>query len=192
VRRHRHIQTQIKVSIVSPIWKCSVLNQENNGSVFLSSVLEPPQGLLPQTSTIPILPQVMTLSFLPNNAFPLPASIVPKLVALGLDDKTAAKVSKVYLSSALTLKGMLETEYTNACNALLAASDNRGYSSKELRVKLLTVSITRYMQALSKCLDESIEKAEASLLRRNTKRASQFKVDPHLWFLRINVNILRR
>lgn len=118
----------------------------------------------------------MALSFLPKNAFPLPASITPKLIALGLDDKAAAKVSNVYLSSALTLKGMLETEYINACNALLAASDNRGYSSKELRVKLLTVSITRYMQALSKCLDESIEKAEAFLLTRDIRSAPQPKV----------------
>lgn len=119
--------------------------------------------------------RTMTFSCLPNNTFPLPASIAPKLVALGLDEKTTAKVSRVYLSSALTLRGMLETEYLNACNALLAVSDSRGYSSKELRAKLLTVSITRYMQALSKCLDETIEKAEASLHRRDAQHIPQTK-----------------
>lgn len=122
----------------------------------------------------------MTLSFLPNNSFPLPAPITPKLVALGLDNKTAAKVSKVYTSSALSLKETCETEYIRACHAFMATSDDRGYSSKELRSKLLTVLITRYMQALSKCLDESIEKAKASLLRRSNRPTPRPKVCPLL------------
>jgi len=121
----------------------------------------------------------MTISFLPNNAFPLPASLVPRLVALGLDNKTAARVSKVYTSSALSLKETCETEYIRACNAFMVTSDDRGYSSKELRSKLLTVLTTRYMQALSKCLNETVEKAKASLLRRNKKPALVLKVRSH-------------
>ena len=118
----------------------------------------------------------MTLSFLPNNAFPLPALLTPKLVALGLDNKTAVTVSKVYLSSALTLKETYEAEYINACEALLAASDNHGYSSKDLRTKLLTVSAARYSQALSKWMEEIIRKAEASVLKKNRKLTPQREV----------------
>ena len=118
----------------------------------------------------------MTLSFLPNNAFPLPAPLTSTLVALGLDSKTAGSVSKVYISAALSLKEAFETEYIRACNVFVSTSDNRGHSSKELRSKLLTVAITRYMQALSKCLHESIEKAKVSLLRRDAKRAPHPKV----------------
>jgi len=118
----------------------------------------------------------MTLSFLPKNPFPIPASLAPKLIALGLDDITAAKVSEVYISSAISLKETCETEYVRACNAFMVTSDDRGYSSKELRSKLLTVLVTRYMQALSKCLDESVEKAKAFLLRKNKKPAPQPKV----------------
>lgn len=108
----------------------------------------------------------MTLSFLPNNAFPLPAPVTPTLVALGLDSKTAATVSNVYISTALSLKGTFETEYVRACNVFVSTSDDRGHSSKELRSKLLTVAMTRYTQALSKWLEGTIEKAEASVLRR--------------------------
>jgi len=124
----------------------------------------------------PIFPRAMPLPFLPNNAFPLPALPTPKLIALGLDNKTAATVSKVYLSSALTLKETYETEYVNACEALFAASDNRGYSSKELRAKLLTVSVTRYCQALSKWMEEVIQRAKASVLKKSGKRTLQPKV----------------
>ena len=88
------------------------------------------------------------------------------LVALGLDNKTATTVSRVYLSSALTLKETYETEYLSACKALVAASDNRGHSSKELRAELLIVSITRYSQALSKWMEEVIQKAKASVLKQ--------------------------
>lgn len=123
----------------------------------------------------------MTLSFLPNNAFPLPAPITPKLVALGLDDKTAATVSKVYLSAALSLKETCETEYIRACNAFIATSDNRGYSSKELRSKLLTVTVTRYMQALSKWVEEATQKAQASLPGKKKKLACRPKVRSHLY-----------
>ena len=87
----------------------------------------------------------MTLSFLPNNAFPLPAPLAPRLVALGLDNKTAATVSKVYHSAALSLKETCETEYVRACHALMATSDDRGYCSKELRSKLLAATVRRYM-----------------------------------------------
>ena len=125
----------------------------------------------------------MTLSFLPKNAFPLPASLSPKLVALGLDNKTAAKVSEVYISSAVSLKETCETEYIRACNAFMVTSDDRGYSSNELRSKLLTVLITRYMQALSKCFDESVKKAKTSLLRRNKKPTPHAKVRSTLPFL---------
>ena len=122
----------------------------------------------------------MTLSFLSKNAFPLPTPITPRLIALGLDNKTAAAVSKVYNSAAFSLKEACEREYTHACNVFVSTSDDRGHSSKELRCKLLTVVITRYMQALSKCLDESIEKAEAFLHRRDKKRTAQPKVSPRL------------
>ena len=108
----------------------------------------------------------MTLSFLPKNAFPLPAPVTPTLVALGVDDKTAATVSKVYVSAALSLKETFETEYVRACNVFMSTSDDRGHSSEELRSKLLTVAVTRYTQALSKWLEGTIEKAEASILRR--------------------------
>ena len=118
----------------------------------------------------------MTLSFLPKNAFPLPAPLTPTLVGLGLDDKTAATVSKVYISAALSLKETFETEYTHACTVFMSTSDDRGHSSKDLRSKLLTVAVTRYMQALSKWVDDAIKKAEASLHRRNKKLPSKPKV----------------
>jgi hypothetical protein len=117
----------------------------------------------------------MTLSFLPKNAFSLPTPITPKLIALGLDDKTAATVSKVYLSAAHSLKTTCEIEYTSACSALIAASDDRGYSSKELRSKLLTVMITRYTRALSEWMEEATQKAEKSL-RRKKKAFPNVKV----------------
>ena len=131
-------------------------------------------GSFPPTSTIS--PLAMTLSFLPNTAFPLPASPAPRLIALGLDDKTVATVSKVYLSAALSLKEKCETEYIRACNALMSTSDNRGYSSKELRSKLLTATVARYIQALSKWKEDAVEKAENSLRRRTTKPAPQPQV----------------
>lgn len=108
----------------------------------------------------------MALSFLPRNAFPPPAPLTSTLVALGLDSEAAETISKVYLSAAFTLKEKWEAEYIGACYALLVASDDRGYSSKELRAKLLAVSITRYGQALSEWMKEVTQKAEASVLRR--------------------------
>ena len=117
----------------------------------------------------------MTPSFIPKNTFPLPAPITPKLVALGLDDKIAATVSKVYLSVAHSLKETCETEYTRACDAFIATSDDRGYSSKELRSKLLTVMIARYAQALSKWIEEATQKAESSL-RKKKKASPKIKV----------------
>ena len=117
-------------------------------------------------SNLAAFPQSMASSFLPNNAFPLPAPLTPTLVALGLDSKTAATVSKVYTSTALSLKGTFETEYIRACNVFVSTSDDLGHSSKELRSKLLTVATTRYMQALSQWMEGTIERAEASLLRR--------------------------
>ena len=121
----------------------------------------------------------MTLSFLPNNAFPLPAPLTSTLVALGLDDETAATVSKIYHSAALTLKKACETEYTHACSAIIVTSDDRGHNSRELRSKLLTVAIARYRQAVSKWREETIGKAEASLLRRKRKLVPQAKVKAH-------------
>lgn len=118
----------------------------------------------------------MSLSFLPNNAFPLPESPAFKLVALGLDEKTAANLSKVYISSALSLKRTYETEYDRACNAFISTSDNRGYNSKELRSRLLTVINARYTQALSKWMEEAIREASTSLLRRKKKVVPQPKV----------------
>ena len=118
----------------------------------------------------------MTVSFLPKNSFPLPAPLTTTLVTLGLDHKTATSVSKVYLSSALNLGETFEREYNDACRALLIASDNRGYSSKELRAKLLTVLITQYSQALSKLMEEVTQKTKASLLKERTKCSAQHKV----------------
>ena len=117
----------------------------------------------------------MTLSFLPKNAFPLPAPITPKLVALGLDDRAAAMISRAYLSAANTLKGMCEAEYIRACNSFVTTSDDRGYSSKELRSKLLAFTIARYTEALSKWV-EAAQKAEASFLERKKKPSPQIKV----------------
>lgn len=108
----------------------------------------------------------MTLSFLPSNAFPLPTPLTSTLVALGLDNKTATAVSRVYTSAALSLKGTFETEYIRACDGFVSTSDDRGYSSKELRSRLLTVLITRYAQALSQLVEGTTEKAQASLLKR--------------------------
>lgn len=120
----------------------------------------------------------MTLAFLPNNAFPLPSPLTSTLVALGLDSEAARTVSRVYLSAALALKEKWETEYINACHALVAAGDDCGYSSKELRIKLLTVSVTRYSKALSTWKGEVIHKAETSVLKKRGKYTSQHKVSP--------------
>ena len=116
--------------------------------------------------TISIFPREMSLSFLPKNSFLLPAPITPNLVALGLDENTASTVSKVYLSAAHTLKGACETEYIRACKALIITTDERGYSNKQLRSKLLTATIARYTQALSKWAEEAAHKAEASIRER--------------------------
>jgi len=118
----------------------------------------------------------MTLSFIPNNAFPLPTPLAPKLVALGLGDKTAASLSKVYTSAALNLKEVCETEYTHACSAIMATSEARGHSSKELRSKLLTVAVARYMQALSRWTEEATGRAEANLLQFGRKLVPKHKV----------------
>lgn len=95
-------------------------------------------------------------------------------MSLGLDGKTAAKVSKAYLLAAHTLKETCETEYIRACNALVASIDDRGHSSNELRSKLLTVTVARYTQALSKWT-EAAQGAEASL-RKKKEPSSQTKV----------------
>ena len=134
----------------------------------------------------------MSLSFLPNNAFPLPTPLTPTLVGLGLDDRTAATVSKVYISAAISLKQTFETEYTHACNVFMSTSDDLGHSSKDLRSKLLTVAVTRYMQALSKWVEDAIKKAEASLHRRNKKLVPQPKVRLWLSFPYAGVNLPRR
>ncbi|KAF9786150.1 hypothetical protein BJ322DRAFT_1020252 [Thelephora terrestris] len=118
----------------------------------------------------------MTTSFLPNNAFPLPAPLTPTLLALGVDNRTASTASNLYHSAALTLMAAWEKEYNHACSAIIAASDDRGYSSKELRSKLLTAVITLCTQAVAKLREETIGKAEASLLRRNKKTVFQSKV----------------
>lgn len=138
----------------------------------------------------------MALYSLPNNAFPLPAPLAPRLVALGLDNKTAATVANVYLSAALSLKETCETEYIRASGALVTTSDDRGYSSKELRSKLLAATVARYIQALSKWMEDAVEKAESSLLRRNEKPAPKPKVRSLLLFFPsfsyTNVNLRRR
>lgn len=118
----------------------------------------------------------MTLSFFPKDAFPLPAPLTTTLLDLGMDNKTALKASKIYHSAALTLKEACEREYTHACSAIIATSDDRGHSSKDLRSKLLTVAIARYTQAVWKWKEETINKAKASLLRRNKPTAAQPKV----------------
>lgn len=132
----------------------------------------------------------MAISFFPSNAFPLPAPLTPALLALGLDNKTASTVSKIYHSAALTLKEACEKEYNNACNALVATSDNRGYSSKELRSKLLTVAIARYTQAVSKWKEEATGKAEASLSKRNKKVLPKPKVNSPALILRTHLNLV--
>ena len=106
--------------------------------------------------------------FLAKNAFPLPTPLTPTLIALGLDTKTAATVSNVYISSALNLKETLEAEYVRACNAFVSTSDIRGHSSKELRSKLLTAVTTRYTQALSQWMQETIERTKTSLRRKKS------------------------
>ena len=123
----------------------------------------------------------MTLISLPKNSFQLPAPIAPKLVALGLDGKTATIVSRVYLSVAHTLKETCETNFIHASNALIATRDDRGYCSKKLRSKLLTVIIARYTQTLSKWTEEATQRAEASLLRGKKNGSPQTKVSslPH-------------
>ena len=130
-------------------------------------------------SPTPITPnflRAMSLSFLPNNAFPLPAPLTSELVALGLDEKSAGSLSKVYISSALTLKRTYETEYDRACNAFISTSDSRGYNSKELRSRLLTVINGWYTQALSKWVEEAIREANSYLLGRKKKHVPQPKV----------------
>lgn len=124
----------------------------------------------------------MTLSFLPDNAFPIPTPLTPTLVALGLDSKTSATVSQVYISTALSLKKTFEAEYIRACNVFVSTCDDRGHSSEELRSKLLTVAVTRYTQVLSKWkMEGTIEKAAASLRRK--QRVLKPKVsEPRWWF----------
>lgn len=104
--------------------------------------------------------------FLPKNAFPLPDPLTPTLVALGLDAETAATVSNVYISTALSLKDRCEAEYVRACSVFVSTSDNRGHSSKDLRSKLLTVVTTRYTQALSQWMQGTIERTKSSLRRK--------------------------
>lgn len=116
--------------------------------------------------------------FLPKNAFPLPAPLRPTLVALGLDTKTAAAVSSVYISTAFSLKETFEGEYVRACNVFVSTGDNCGHSSKELRSKLLTVAIARYRQALSQWVQGTIERAKESLGR---KKCAQ-KPKASAWF----------
>ena len=117
----------------------------------------------------------MAISFLPNNAFPLPAPLTPTLLALGLDNETTSTVSKIYRSAALNLGEACEREYNRACSAIIATTGDRG-SNRELMSKLLTVAIIRYNQAVSKCREEAIGKAEMSLLRKNKKISPQSKV----------------
>lgn len=118
----------------------------------------------------------MAVSLLQNDAFLPPTPLTPKLVALGLDSKTAIALSSVYISAALNLKKVCEVEYVRACDAILATSEARGHSSKELRSKLLTVAVARYMQALSKWAEEATERAEASLLQRAREGTPRPKV----------------
>ena len=123
---------------------------------------------VPSNNHILVFPRAMSLPFLPKNSFPLPAPITPNLVALGLDENIASTVSKVYLSAAHTLKGVYETEYIRACGALVTTNDDRGHSSKQLRSKLLILTIARYTQALSKLVEEAAKKAEVFLRERKT------------------------
>lgn len=153
------------------------LNQENNGSALFPLLSRRDRPFFP--TIIPIALRAMSVSFLPKNAFPLPAPLTSTLITLGLDDKAAATVSKVYLSSALTLKETCEREYNDACKALLIASDSRGYSSKELRARLLTASVTRYSQALSDWVQEITQKAKASVLKKRGKSTIQHKVSTY-------------
>lgn len=94
-----------------------------------------------------------------------------------MDNKTASTASKIYYSAALTLKEACEREYNHACSVIIATSDDLGYSSKQLRAKLLTAVVARYTQAVSKWREETIGKAEASLLKRNKKTTPQSKVN---------------
>lgn len=118
----------------------------------------------------------MTFSSAPKNAFPLPTPLKPKLLALGLRGNTAEALSKVYISAALDLKAVCEAEYVRVCNAIMATSEDRGHSSKELRSKLLTVAVARYMQALSKWTEDATGRAEASLLQRGRTLVPKHKV----------------
>lgn len=118
----------------------------------------------------------MTVSLIPENSFPPPASLTPRLVALGIDNELANNASKFYLSAALTLKEKYEAEYLRACSAFIATSDNRGYSSGELRSKLLTVAITRYKEALSRWGEAAVEKANVSLRKRDGRDAVGIEV----------------
>ena len=104
--------------------------------------------------------------FIPKNAFPLPAPLTPTLVALGLDTKTAATVSSVYISIALSLKETFEAEYVRVCNVFMSTGDYCGRNGKEFRSKLLAVTIARYTEALSQWMQESIERTKASLRRK--------------------------
>ena len=172
-----NIKTQIKVSIILQIWKSPNLNRENNGSPSRpqwSLALGVSNPYLPVTYHIS--PSAMTVSLIPENSFPPPASLTPRLVALGIDNELANNASKFYLSAALTLKEKYEAEYLRACSAFIATSDNRGYSSGELRSKLLTVAITRYKEALSRWGEAAVEKANVSLRKRDGRDAVGIEV----------------
>lgn len=118
----------------------------------------------------------MAPPFCLKNAFSLPTPLTSELVALGLDSKAAVALSNVYISAALNLKKVCETEYTHACDAIVATSECCGHDSKEIRSKLLTVLVARYMQALSKWAQEATEKTKARLLHRGRKAIPKPKV----------------
>ena len=132
--------------------------------------------------------RAMTPPFHPENAFSLPTPLVPKLVALGLDTKTAATLSNVYTTAALNLKEVCETEYTRACDAIMATGEYRGHSSKEISSKLLTVAVARYTQALSNWAEEAAERVKACLLHRSEKVIPEPKVA--IWFITYSLTFI--
>jgi len=112
----------------------------------------------------------MTLTIL-QNAFLPPNPLTPRLTALGLNNKTAEVISRLYSSAALVLKEKYEAEYIGACNSIVATSESHGYSSKELRFKLLKVLTTRYTQEISKQMEEAFRMVGARFPKGYKNRA---------------------
>lgn len=135
-------------------------------------------GGVPLTPSNPL--PTMTIAIL-ENAFPRPSPLTPRLTALGLNSITAEEISRLHSSAALTLKEKYEAEYIHACNSIIVTSEKRGYSSENLRSKLLEVLATRYAQEISKQVEEFARKVEVRLSKGRRRCTQILEVRMSSW-----------